>query len=228
MPENSMLSASDVAMLQGRDDWGSNSFMWIFALLILANGGFGGWGNNNRFGYEPQYATQQDVQSTAQYGNLLDGNRDILSAVHDGTARAIQATDQAKYESINVAKDLQSVLLNQIGDVKVAQAAALANQNECCLNTRLDIADKSAGLGSQVAQSRYDAAMNTAMINSNIVDKIQEVKDMISQNKAEEQAAYINRLELQNAMSNVVRYPNMWTFNAGSFPSCFNCSCATR
>jgi hypothetical protein len=40
------LSASDVALLNDRRDggfgWGDSSFMWIFALLILANGGFGG------------------------------------------------------------------------------------------------------------------------------------------------------------------------------------------
>lgn len=225
MTEGSALSASDVAMLQNRDDWGGNSFMWIFALLILANGGFGGWGNGNRFGYEPQYATQQDVQNTAQYGNLLDGNRDLMNAITNGTARAVQATDQAKYETINVAKDLQSVILSQIGDLKVNQAQALSNQNECCCNTRLEIANATAAIGNQLAQNRYDSAMGVAAINSNLVDKIQEVKDMISQNRADEQAAYINRLELQNAMSGVVKYPNMWAFNAGSFPGCFNCGC---
>lgn len=43
--ENGSLSASDVALLSGRDGgdiWGGNSMMWIFALLILAGGGFGG------------------------------------------------------------------------------------------------------------------------------------------------------------------------------------------
>lgn len=48
--ENGSLSASDVALLSGRDGygygdmWGGNSMMWIFALLILAGGGFGGFG----------------------------------------------------------------------------------------------------------------------------------------------------------------------------------------
>ena len=44
--ENGSLSASDVALLSGRDGYGDlfggNSMMWIFALLILAGGGFGG------------------------------------------------------------------------------------------------------------------------------------------------------------------------------------------
>ena len=43
MGENG-LSASDVALLNDRnnDMWGGNSMMWIFALLILAGGGFNG------------------------------------------------------------------------------------------------------------------------------------------------------------------------------------------
>ena len=43
--DNGSLSASDVALLSDRgygDMWGGNSMMWIFALLILAGGGFNG------------------------------------------------------------------------------------------------------------------------------------------------------------------------------------------
>ena len=40
------LSASDVALLSGNNGFGGfgdgGAFMWIFALLILAGGGFGG------------------------------------------------------------------------------------------------------------------------------------------------------------------------------------------
>lgn len=222
---SSMLSASDVAMLQKDNGIGDNSFIWFLAIMILLfGGGFGNGFGNNR-GYEPQYATQQDVQNTAQYGNLLDGNRDIMNAINNGTARAVQATDQAKYETINVAKDLQAVMLGQIGDVKVGQSQALANQNECCSNTRLEIANSTAELGAQISQNRYDLAMNTAAINANLTKEIQSVKDMLMQQRNEEQAARIQKLETQNALAGVVRYPNAWTFNAGAFPGCFNCQC---
>ena len=50
--ENGTLSASDVALLSGNNGmWGDGSFMWIFALLILAGGGFNGFGWGNGFGY---------------------------------------------------------------------------------------------------------------------------------------------------------------------------------
>lgn len=96
------LTASDVALLNGRnDDWGNSSFMWIFALLILANGGL--WGNN---GYQPQYATQDFVQNGFNFNDLQDQNRDIMNSITNGTAQSVAATNQAKYDNINVAKDV--------------------------------------------------------------------------------------------------------------------------
>ena len=50
--DSGTLSASDIALLSGNNgfgDFGGNSFMWIFGLLILLglfNGGFGGGFNN--------------------------------------------------------------------------------------------------------------------------------------------------------------------------------------
>jgi len=54
MGENG-LSASDIALLnKDNAGWGDTSFFWIFALLILANGGLGFSGNSfaNAIGYE--------------------------------------------------------------------------------------------------------------------------------------------------------------------------------
>ena len=44
----SELSATDVALLNGRNDalGGEGMMFWVFALLLLNNGGFGGIGNN--------------------------------------------------------------------------------------------------------------------------------------------------------------------------------------
>ena len=62
--DGSSLSASDVAMLAGNNDGFGNNGLWLFAILALMGGGFGGWGYGNRdFGYQPQYATQDFVQN---------------------------------------------------------------------------------------------------------------------------------------------------------------------
>lgn len=201
------LTASDVALLNGRnDDWGNSSFMWIFALLILANGGL--WGNN---GYQPQYATQDFVQNGFNFNDLQDQNRDIMNSITNGTAQSVAATNQAKYDNINVAKDIQSALTAQIGDVKMLQQQAFANQTECCCNTLRAIDGVN-----------YNQALNTAAINANVTAQTQKVLDAISGNRMADMQQQINQLQLQNAVSGVVRYPNTSTYYAGTNPFC-NC-----
>ena len=201
------LTASDVALLNGRnDDWGNSSFMWIFALLILANGGL--WGNN---GYQPQYATQDFVQNGFNFNDLQDQNRDIMNSITNGTAQSVAATNQAKYDNINVAKDVQSALAAQIGDVKTLQQQAFANQTECCCNTLRAIDGVN-----------YNQALNTAAINANVTAQTQKVLDAISGNRMADMQQQINQLQLQNAVSGVVRYPNASTYYAGTNPFC-NC-----
>lgn len=201
------LTASDVALLNGRnDDWGNSSFMWIFALLILANGGL--WGNNC---YQPQYATQDFVQNGFNFNDLQDQNRDIMNSITNGTAQSVAATNQAKYDNINVAKDIQSALTAQIGDVKMLQQQAFANQTECCCNTLRAIDGVN-----------YNQALNTAAINANVTAQTQKVLDAISGNRMADMQQQINQLQLQNAVSGVVRYPNASTYYAGTNPFC-NC-----
>ena len=89
MGENSSLSASDVALLSNKDGmWGDSSFFWIFALLILANGGFGFSGNGfaNAIGYE-NLATSNEVQRGFDNQNSMANQREILGAVNDASAR---------------------------------------------------------------------------------------------------------------------------------------------
>ena len=51
----------------------------------------------------------------------------------------------------------------------------------------------------------------------------QKILDVISQNKIESLQAQVNKLQLDQAMCGVVRYPNGATYNAGGFP--FGCGC---
>lgn len=55
------LTASDVALVsRNADGWGEGGFMWIFALLILAGGGFGNW-NRGDYGQFASAASQQEI-----------------------------------------------------------------------------------------------------------------------------------------------------------------------
>ena len=224
--DNNGLTASDALLLGGGANGGLGGlggFGGIIGLLavlgMIGNGGLFGLGNNgaaeaallaNR-GYQPQYATQQDVQYTSQFGQLLDGNRDIINNVTSGTAQSVAATNQAKYDNINVAKDIQMNLANQIADVKTMEQSILSNQNECCCGTKMLIAEAAANTNAQIAQNKYDLSMQMAQMEANFNSKL-------DQNTITTLRDRIQQLELGQATAGVLRFPNSWTFGAGTFP----------
>ena len=226
MGENGGLSASDVALLSDKSGmgWGDSSFLWIFALLILANGGFG-WGGNNAaaaLGYE-NLATSNEVQRGFDNQNSMANQREILGAVNDASARGIATTNQVYHDIVGYVGDKYDELARDISGVAVQQQQAIANQNECCCSTKMLMSEIGAGINAGIAQNRYDAAMNTAAINANTTAQVQKVLDTITGNKIEELQGKVNALELQNQLQTVVRYPSN-TYYAVPSP-CFNTGC---
>lgn len=230
MNGNEGLSASDVALLtgNGNNGWGMDggwgSMIWLFAIIALMGGwGNGGFGGN---GYHPQYATQDFVQNGFNFNDLQDQNRDLMGAITNGTAQAVAASTQAKYDNINVMKDVQAAIIAQIGDVKTNQMQLLANQNDCCCSTKMLISEVGNNLASELAQARYENAMNTASINANTTAQAQRIIDMMTGNTIQDLRDQVQGLQLASQLQNVVRYPNGWTYNAGNNPFCNNgCGC---
>ena len=220
--DNGSLSAADVALLNGHGNsgWGfgdGGAFMWIFALLILAGGGFNGWGNNgfaNAVGYE-NLATSNEVQRGFDNQNLQAQTRDILAAVNSGTAQSVAATNQTFHDSLSAMQSLYNETARDIAALAVGQANALANQNACCCETK-----------QMIMQSNYDGAMRDAATNANFTAQIQSVKDMIAQDKIESLQAQVSQLQLAQATAGVLRFPNQWSYGAGPFPPIFGgCGC---
>lgn len=214
--ETSGLSASDVALMNRDsgfgDGWGG--FMWIFALLILAGGGFGGFGgygaNSAMLG---NMATQNDVQRGFDNQNLQAQTRDILAAVTSGTAQSVAATNQTFHDTLAALGDKYSEITRDIGTLAVGQANLLAKENECCCSTLRAIDGVN-----------YANAINTASINANTTAQTQKILDAITANRIDELQSKVSALELQNAVAGVVRYPSALTYSAGTSPFC-NCGC---
>ena len=202
MADGSGLSASDVAMLSNGGFGDGNAFLWIFALLILANGGFGGFGGNGNTN-----ALQADVNRGFDNQNLQAQTRDIMAAVNAGTAQSVAATNQVFHDNLMAMQGLYNETARDIAGLAVGQANALANANECCCATK-----------QLIMQSNYDGAMRDAATNANFTAQIQSVKDMIAQNKIESLQAQVSQLQLAQATSNVLRFPTSWAYEAGYFP----------
>lgn len=124
--------------------------------------------------------------------------------------------------------DSLSRQINQVGDGLCSSTYALNNSimgegralqtqlAECCCTTQRGI-----------DSVNYNGAINTAAINANTTAQTQKILDAICQNKIETLQGQVNQLQMQNAMAGVVRYPNGWTYSAGTSPfcSCNTCGC---
>ena len=204
------VSDSGSPMMIGGDGFGGSGFIWAFLIfaLLMGNGGFGFGGNNSN-----SNAIQADVNRGFDNQNLQAQTRDILSAVTNGTAQTVASTNEVYHNLANNFADKYNELQRDVSTLAVGQANLLANQNQCCCNTRLEM---SQGFG----QVRYDDAMNTASINAVTTAQTQKILDALAQNKIESLQNKVNQLELQSAMSGVVRYPLSTTYSAGGSPFC--------
>ena len=198
----------------GMGDGFGNGFMGLFGLLILLgifNGGFGGFGNNGQ-----QYATRDQVQSGFNDQNLQAQTRDILSAVNAGTAQSVATTNQTFHDNLSAMQNLYNETARDISAIAVGQANILANQNECCGSTKMLIADAGASLSAQIAQSKYDNALALAGMEQRITAKMDanEITSLRDQ---------INQLQLAQATSGMLKFPQSWAYGAGAFPPIFGC-----
>ena len=214
--ENGGLSPSDIALLNNDGGMGGwNGMIWLFAILALFNnGGFGLGGNGNG----NANAIQADVNRGFDNQNLQAQTRDILSAVNSGTAQSVAATNQNFHDTLNVVQDKYGELQRDIAALAVGQANSLANQNSCCCATKMLIQETAANTNAQIAQSKYDTSMQMAQLEQKILSKMDANKIEALQNQ-------VNQLQLAQATSGMLKFPNSWSYGAGPFPPIFGGCC---
>ena len=182
-------------MNMGNDGgYGLNGLGGIFALLILLgifNGGFGGFGGNNGVN-----TLNADMQRGFDNQNIQAQTRDILGAVTSGTAQTIAASTQNASNAITAIKDGNASLIREFGNVETALTGLAGKMQECCCS-QLRAIDG---------------------VNYNTTVQIQKVLDAIAGNRMADMQNQINALQLQNAMSGVMRFPSTWTYAGGVFP----------
>ena len=120
----------------------------------------------------------------------------------------------AAAQEIEVAKDIENRLQAEIDQVAMMAQQNQANQQQCCCN-----------ILRAIDGVNYNNAMNTASINANTTEVGQKILDAITGNRMADMQNQINRLELQQAVAGVVRYPSQFSYNAGPSPFCGGCGC---
>ena len=201
------MSLSDIAAVTRNNDndgWGNGGAWWIIILfLFVFMGGGSLWGN--RMGEFGQYATaasQQEILFGQQFGQI----NDRLTNIGNGIC--------------NLGYEMQG----NIGQLGKEVALAQAGTNTTILQTGNNIQSQLAqcGCDNRLAAANLAAQMDkqTCEINSNIDAKFAELQKNQLEQTIAAQAQRINQLELQSQMTNVVRYPNGYTYNAGPSPFC--------
>lgn len=143
------LSASDIALLGNDGNFGGSALIWIFALLILAGGGFGGFGNRGDYGQFATAASQQDILFSSKF-EALDNKIDRLG---NGIA---DATFSLNNSILNEARNTQTQMAEcccQIKEAVHAEGEATRNMIQ---------QDKIANLQAQVNNLTMQNAINSA------------------------------------------------------------------
>lgn len=194
----SELTPADIAAVN-RNDGGlfggaGGGGLFLFAILALmwgSNGAFGGR-NGNLYGYEAgRAATVEDLNNSANF-TRLEGQ------VMNNGNRIGQKTDAVYSGLCNLGYEMAQQFNNT--NSQMAQ---------CCCNTQKEI-----------LTSRYENSLGLAAINANIAAAERNISSKLDQNRIEALQGQVNRLELQNALCGVVRYPNSMTYATLASPFC--------
>lgn len=218
---NVMGPADYAAVMRGNngygDGWGGGCWWIVLLFLAMMWGGNGMWGNNgfqNAIGYE-NLATSNEVQRGFDNQNSMANQRDILAAVSGNALQEMQNNNQNTQYITGQVNDKYNELQRDIAGVAMTQQAAMGQQSQCCCETKMLISDLA-------SQQRYDSAMQNNALMQAIREEGAATRAQADQRYMAEQDRRIAKLEMQNAMAGVVRYPMSTAYNAGFNPFC-NC-----
>lgn len=192
-----------------------SGLIYLAVIAAMFGGfGFGGLGGNGAAAMAGNIATQNDVQRGFDAQNSSANQREILSAVNAGTAQSVAATNQTFHDTLGVLTDKYGELARDIAALAVGQQQSITNNMECCCGIKQLIAETSANTDAKIAEAKYENAMNLAGLEQRLTSKmdantIQQLRDKVG------------ALELAQATSGMLRFPNQWTYGAGFFPPVF-------
>lgn len=229
MGENSVLGgggmgpADVAAVMRGNygngygDGWGGSCWWIVLLFLAMMWGGNGMWGNNsfqNAIGYE-NLATSNEVQRGFDNQNSMSNQRDILAAVQNNALQEMQNNNQNTQYVTGQLMDKYNELQRDISGVSMQQQQAMAQQSQCCCETKMLISETA-------ANQRYESAMQNNAVLQAVQAEGAATRAMYMQNRYEDLQQKYNDLNTAYQLAGVVRYPMSTAYNAGFNPFC-NC-----
>lgn len=170
------LNASDVALLQDRnyDGFGSGlGFFWIFALLMLNNGGFGN--NNRNYVTDADLAISQNAQTNQlQMSGLAEqiaqNKFDIAQAINDQTAQLQNQSYANQINAVQGFNNISSQITNQTNQLSSQLMQLGAKMDSCCCEIK-----------TQMLQNRLDEAERRNIVLQNSIDNANQSQYILGQ-----------------------------------------------
>ena len=209
------LSAADVALLAGNNNsgWGGNgweSMMWIFALLVLANGfgGFG-WGGNRGEGGGNSPAiqgalTRGDLCMDMNFQEVKREIQNANDAVNLGFSNLNSTICNQQYDTARMINGLQSTVQGGFNSTNVAllqgQNALSSQLAQCCCNLETGITGVNYNISTQACDTRAQIQASTQAI----IDKLsaQEMEAKNAQIAALNQQLFAAQLQASQSAQN--------------------------
>ena len=173
------MSNAEVALLADRGDGmfnGNSVFFWIFALLILAGGGFGNsWGGNGNYVTQADLtaglnnnATQAQLQQIAL--SSANNNYETARLISDQTNQMLQQNNTNLINAIQGFNQVNVNLTNQT-NVLAQQIMALDSKlSTCCCEIK-----------TQMLQDRLDAAERQNIALQGVIDNANQSQYLLGQ-----------------------------------------------
>lgn len=160
---------SDVASIMNANKDGfleGNGIVILILFLLFLSGGGSLFGGNNAMG---NYATQSDIQRTADFSNIsnkLDGITNGLSSVgyenaqlHNNTNMQMMNGFNSITNSLNIGFDSVNANINQLGN----------QMQSCCCEIK-----------TQLLQDKYDSAQNQLTQAQNIIANATQTQNILN------------------------------------------------
>ena len=165
------LSSSDVALLANRDDaWGGGmGFFWIFALLMLNNGGFGGWGANPAISglvsqadlAASQNAQTEQLQLSGLAEQMANNKFDIAQVIHEQTDTMINQNNANQINAIQGFNNLGAQITNQTNQLSNQLMQLGAKLDSCCCEIKTQMLQDDLAK-ERAKNNQLEAALNNA------------------------------------------------------------------
>ena len=161
----SEISTGDLALMRDNDGFGgANSFMWIFALLILMFGMGGGTLGYGGRGPMPDFATQSGMtagfnnsQTQAQLSQIAlssaNNNYETARLVQTQTSELMQQNNTNLINAIQGFNQIGQQIQNQTNVLQGQLQSMSAQLNECCCSIKTQmLTDRLADRDRQLAE----------------------------------------------------------------------------